>query len=42
MRLIPPDARYLLKAVQGFQSQGVPIYAISTQVRVVYRSVLRV
>ncbi|RXW18288.1 hypothetical protein EST38_g7567 [Candolleomyces aberdarensis] len=30
-RYIPAYARYLLRAVQGFQSQGVPIYAISIQ-----------
>lgn len=30
-RYIPAYARYLLKAAQGFQSQGVPIYAISVQ-----------
>ena len=27
------DPTYLLKAVQGFQSKGIPIYAISIQVR---------
>jgi hypothetical protein len=26
------DPTYLLKAVQGFQSKGIPIYAISIQV----------
>lgn len=32
--LFPPrsDANYLLKAVQGFQSHGIPIYAIGFQV----------
>lgn len=27
------DATYLLKAIQGFQNQGFPVYAISIQVR---------
>lgn len=26
------DPTYLLKAVQGFQNQGIPVYAISVQV----------
>ncbi|TEB21233.1 glycoside hydrolase [Coprinellus micaceus] len=29
-RYIPAYARYLLKAVQGFRTRGVPVYAIST------------
>ena len=31
------DPTYLLKAVQGFQSKGIPIYAISIQVRLLSR-----
>ena len=30
-------ANYLLKSVQGFQSKGIPVYAISIQVRRVWK-----
>lgn len=32
-RIDDEDPTYLLKTVQGFQSKGIPIYAISIQVR---------
>ena len=32
------DANYLLKSLQGFQSKGIPIWAISLQVRAPIRS----
>ena len=35
------DPTYLLKAVQGFQSKGIPIYAISVQVRLLHGSRIR-